>query len=50
MKHNRFPTPQARDHRSGSVSEETANKNSRPLNEAVAPGQLNPDWVEYLMG
>lgn len=30
-----WPTPQGRDHRSGEASEETANKNSRPLNEAA---------------
>jgi len=29
------PSPQARDHKSGAASEETASKNSRPLNEAV---------------
>ena len=44
-----FPTPMSRDHKSGSVSEATLNKNSRPLSEYVK-GQLNPDWVEWLMG
>jgi hypothetical protein len=77
-----WPTPMARDHYSGSTSQATQTKNSRPLNEVVVmkswptpvagdsekqptdglhhrvigkgptshPGQLNPDWVEMLMG
>lgn len=44
-----FPTPMARDYKSGSVSDATKNKNSRPLSEYVK-GQLNPDWVSWLMG
>jgi len=73
----RWPTPQAKDWRSGKVSAQTRNRNSRPLNEAVhwatptmhgnwnrkgasatscdglatqAGGQLNPAWLEWLMG
>lgn len=50
----RFPTPMARDWKSGKVSEETLGKNSRPLAEVVTigqpSGQLNPLWVEWLMG
>ena len=48
-----WPTPRASDHRSGSVSDETHNKNSRPLCEQVGAaqkGMLNADWVELLMG
>jgi len=43
-------------HRSGKVSEATARKNSRPLQEVVEmhrtgeEGRLNPAWVESLMG
>jgi hypothetical protein len=49
----RWPTPMARDWRSGKVSKSTLTKNSRPLNEAVQGsdgGPLNPTWVEWLMG
>jgi hypothetical protein len=45
----RLPTPLSRDWKSGSVSQETMSKNSRPLNEQVG-GKLNPQWVEWLMG
>ena len=48
-----YPTPSARDWRSGKASEETHSRNSRPLNEVIhkgTPGQLNPEWVEWLMG
>ena len=44
-----FATPTARDWRSGKASEETHEKNSRPLSEQVG-GSLNPTWVEWLMG
>ena len=44
-----FPTPTARDWKSGKVSDATMEKNSRPLSEAIG-GQLNPAWVEWLMG
>src|SRR6185436_3852776 len=82
-----WPTPSARDWKSGKASPETMAKNSRPLNEVVSymtptarmgdksggrhrgradtlpsqvaelenlstasTGQLNPTWVEWLMG
>lgn len=44
-----WATPQARDHKSGKVSQATMERNSRPLSERVG-GSLNPDWVEWLMG
>ena len=56
-----YPTPISRDFRSGLVSDEVYAKNSRPLTEVVARaealenpndppvGQLNPEWVEWLM-
>jgi DNA (cytosine-5)-methyltransferase 1 len=44
-----WPTPTGRDWRSGKASPETMAKNSRPLSE-VAGGQLNPSWVDWLMG
>jgi hypothetical protein len=43
----RWPTPQARDWKSGATLQDYGN--SRPLSEAVS-GQLNPTWVEWLMG
>lgn len=49
-----WPTPSARDWKSGKASEKTLSKNARPLNECVentpSGGQLNPTWVEALMG
>lgn len=55
-----YPTPRASDWRSGSVSEQTHGKNSRPLCEQIVrmeasgdstrPTSLNPAWVEWLMG
>jgi len=45
----RFPTPIARDYRSGKASAATMAKNCRPLSEHVG-GLLNPTWVEWLMG
>src|SRR5579875_894668 len=46
-----WPTPRARDWRSGKSSARTRARNSRPLNEIAAPGgPLNPLWVEWLMG
>jgi hypothetical protein len=48
-----WPTPIARDWRSGKVSKTTLAKNSRPLSEVVQQsdgGPLNPTWVEWLMG
>jgi hypothetical protein len=44
-----FATPTARDWRSGKASEATMGRNSRPLSEQIG-GQLNPNWVEWLMG
>jgi hypothetical protein len=44
-----FPTPTARDWRSGKASQATMDRNSRPLSEVIG-GQLNPTWVEWLMG
>ena len=50
----RWATPTTRDWRSGKASEETHSYNSRPLSEQVGKaesgGQLNPTWVEWLMG
>lgn len=43
---NLWPTVTARDWKSGSKGKQ---KNSRPLSEEVG-GQLNPTWVEWLMG
>jgi len=43
----RWPTPQARDWKSGKTL--TDYGNSRPLSEQVN-GQLSPMWVEWLMG
>lgn len=49
-----LPTPIASDWRSGKCSDATLSKNSRPLREIAAQGQesgqLNPVWVEWLMG
>jgi hypothetical protein len=51
---NKWPTPIARDWRSGKSSQQTLDKNSRPLREIAAQGQesgqLNPEFVEWLMG
>lgn len=46
---NYLATPTARDWRSGKASEATMERNSRPLSEQIG-GQLNPPWVEWLMG
>lgn len=43
-----YATPTARDHKSGKASQETHDRNSRPLSEQIG-GSLNPDWVEWLM-
>jgi hypothetical protein len=49
-----WATPSARDWRSGHASQMTLAGNSRPLNEQVTAttgqGQLNPGFVEWLMG
>jgi len=50
----RWATPTARDWRSGKASPKTHNRNSRPLSEQIGRqedgGNLNADWVEWLMG
>ena len=43
---NLWPTPTARDWKSGSMGTQG---NSRPLSEQIG-GPLNPQWVEWLMG
>lgn len=43
---NLWPTPTARDRKSGSKGKQ---ENSRPLSEEVG-GSLNPTWVEWLQG
>jgi hypothetical protein len=48
-RHNLWPTPTSRDWKSGSASQETMERNARPLSEEVG-GSLNPEWVEWLMG
>ncbi len=46
-----WPTPTARDFRSGRAGAETRARNARPLSETAAPeGFLNPDWVDMLGG
>ena len=50
-----WPTPTARDWKSGRSSDELFNRNARPLSEHVergaeSGGRLNPTWVEWLMG
>jgi hypothetical protein len=42
-------SPAARDWRSGKASQKTMEKNARHLSEQIG-GQLNPTWVEWLMG
>lgn len=49
-----FPTPVRSDYKSGSFSQEgrvkrDSHSRGKPLNETIG-GQLNPDWVEWLMG
>lgn len=44
-----WATPQARDYRSGQVSRWEDPNRSRNLNDQCG-GQLNPTWVEWLMG
>jgi len=44
-----FPTPTARDWKSGKASQTTMDRNSRPLSEQIG-GSLSPPWVEWLMG
>jgi hypothetical protein len=44
-----FATPQARDFRTGQQSRWENPERSRNLNDQIG-GQLNPTWVEWLMG
>lgn len=44
-----FPTPTARDWRSGKASAATMARNSRPLSEYLG-GRVNPPFAEWLMG
>ena len=50
----KWPTPTARDWKSGAASQATYDRNARPLNEMVhqaeGGGQMNPTWVGLLMG
>ena len=48
-KSNNYATPQARDFRTGSTERWDNPERSRNLNDQVG-GQLNPTWVEWLMG
>ena len=48
-----YATQQARDFRTGQAKRWEDPKRSRNLNDQVAEencGQLNPEWVEWLMG
>jgi hypothetical protein len=45
----RFATPQARDFRTGQKSRWDNPERTRNLNDQIG-GQLNPTWVEWLMG
>ncbi len=47
--HTQFATPQARDYRTGSTDRWENPERSRNLNDQIG-GQLNPTWVEWLMG
>jgi hypothetical protein len=49
VKWEMWPTPLSRDWKSGKASQATHDKNARPPSETVG-GQLNPTWVEWLMG
>ena len=44
-----FATPQARDYRTGQTSRWEDKNRNRNLNDQCG-GQLNPEWVEWLMG
>ena len=50
----KWATPQARDHRTGGADRWEDPERTRNLNDQAATteggGQLNPDWVEWLMG
>jgi hypothetical protein len=47
--HTQFATPQARDFRTGSKDRWENPERTRNLNDQIG-GQLNPTWVEWLMG
>jgi hypothetical protein len=47
--HQKFAAPQARDYRTGSTDRWENPERSRNLNDQIG-GQLNPNWVEWLMG
>ncbi|WP_291854938.1 hypothetical protein [Bradyrhizobium sp.] len=57
-RYNKWPTPTARDYRSGdqpnsrrAQAKRSGEWHSPNLNDIAAPGgQLNPTWVEWLMG
>ena len=44
-----YATPQARDYRTGDIKRFADPKRSQNLNDQIG-GQLNPTWVEWLMG
>jgi len=48
-KSNTYATPQARDYRTGATGRWEDPERTRNLNDQVG-GQLNPTWVEWLMG
>jgi hypothetical protein len=54
LKRTYLPTTSTRDFRSGKASQETMQKNARPLNETIAGGTLggttNPDWLDWYTG
>jgi hypothetical protein len=45
-----LPTPKARDYRSPDVNSESKRFQQKTELNSVVGGQLNPDWVEWLMG
>jgi hypothetical protein len=48
-----LPTPTSRDHRSEKCSDETFDRNSRPLSETLGKNtgmKLQPAFVEWMMG
>jgi hypothetical protein len=49
MNVEKFTTPQARDFRSGQCKRFSDPKRTKNLNDQIG-GQLNPTWVEWLMG
>ena len=49
-----WPTPMARDHKDGDATADVPTNGhlgrAAPRDPTSHPGQLNPDWVEMLMG